>query len=210
MEYHYAIILTVLLALGTQADELSDLPTKDSGGVTYTRWGRTTCPISAKTVYQGYSARPRYGSVEGGGELLCLHNSPQYDPVVRSDRAVHLFGSEYLTSGPFSRVNNNNLPLKDFDMPCVVCDVSKRTQYLMIPNRQDCPSGWTQEYWGYLMTTTNNRGSFNCVDEAPESVPGSGAYMGGDTLWTVRTTCTALPAPPFVMNQDVKCVICTK
>ena len=33
-----------------------------------------------------------------------------------------------------------------------VCFVKSRGSMLMIPAQNDCPSGWTEEYHGYLMT----------------------------------------------------------
>ncbi|KAJ7375566.1 hypothetical protein OS493_040371 [Desmophyllum pertusum] len=38
-------------------------------------------------------------------------------------------------------------------MPHVPCVTSSHVQtQLMIPARNDCPSGWTKEYYGYLMS----------------------------------------------------------
>ena len=36
----------------------------------------------------------------------------------------------------------------------------------MMPAKYTCPSGWTREYFGYLMSECNNhyRSQFSCVD----------------------------------------------
>ena len=63
-----------------------------------------------------------------------------------------MYGAEY-------EVNSFN-PLKknvyDYDAVCAVCFVKARGSMLMIPARNDCPSGWTEEYHRYLMTAYYN------------------------------------------------------
>ena len=55
----------------------------------------------------------------------------------------------------------------------------------MMPARNDCPSGWTEEYHGYLMTSYHghkNQKDFVCVDKDPELVPGSQDNKNGALL----------------------------
>ena len=44
----------------------------------------------------------------------------------------------------------------------------------MIPALRNCPKTWTKEYEGYLMSSyiTNQRSTFECVDETPEGING--------------------------------------
>ncbi|KAJ7374502.1 hypothetical protein OS493_004840 [Desmophyllum pertusum] len=57
----------------------------------------------------------------------------------------HIFyGTEYEIG--FNPFKHN---LHDHDAPCAVCYVKSRATQLMIPARNDCPSGWTEEYHGY-------------------------------------------------------------
>ena len=42
--------------------------------------------------------------------------------------------------------------LHDHNAPCAVCHVSTRVAVLMIPAWRHCPSQWTLEYTGYLMS----------------------------------------------------------
>ena len=47
---------------------------------------------------------------------------------------------------------------------------------MMIPARMSCPSGWTIEYYGYLMSDDYDLPTsteFVCVDRNPEIVAGS-------------------------------------
>ena len=58
-----------------------------------------------------------------------------------------------------------------------VCHVSTRPAVFMIPAKTSCPSSWTREYYGYIMTsyraTGRGRLMFECVDEDQESLAGS-------------------------------------
>ena len=50
---------------------------------------------------------------------------------------------------------------------------------LMVPAKTQCPTNWTLEYDGYLASEHYSRESrtmFECVDKAPESVPGLNAH----------------------------------
>ena len=49
-------------------------------GVTYTRWGNSSCPSStgAQLVYAGRAGGSHYTHTGGGAEKLCLPNDPDY------------------------------------------------------------------------------------------------------------------------------------
>ena len=63
----------------------------------------------------------------------------------------------------------------DTDVPCAVCHVSNRTAVYMVPAKYTCPTGWTIEYNGYLMSSysSHRRTVFTCMDIAFKSVVGS-------------------------------------
>jgi len=184
--------------------------------VTYVRWGRTECDGDATVLYQGYAAGSDSLTVLGGGtELLCLPNTPQWGTIIPGYQDMSLLvGVEYelLDSNPFSTANNNDQSLNNHNMPCAVCHVQKRSVQLMIPARTSCPSGWTLEYWGYIVSThqANYKGSFNCIDEAPESVAGGGANENPHRVFVVETICHALPCPPYTSGNEVTCAVCSK
>ena len=52
-----------------------------SGGLVYTRWGRTTCPSTSGTqlVYEGRAAGSKWNAKGGGTDILCMPNNPEYD-----------------------------------------------------------------------------------------------------------------------------------
>ena len=121
-----------------------------------------------------------------------------------------MYGAEYQVSYGFNPFTKN---LHDHEAPCVVCFVKSRGSMLMMPARNDCPSGWTEEYHGYLMT--GNYGhkkayDFICVDENAEYVPGSQANNNGALLYFVEGVCGSLPCNPYVAGRELTCAVCTK
>ena len=88
-----------------------------------------------------------------------------------------------------------------------------RGSEMMVPARNDCPSGWTEEYHGYLMTEHYDHKSvrdFICVDREAEYVPGSQADQNGALLYLVQGACGSLPCLPYVDGRELTCAVCTK
>ena len=55
-----------------------------SGGATYTRWGRTSCPNTAGTslVYSGRAGNTYFTAKGGGANYQCLPNNPEYGAYI--------------------------------------------------------------------------------------------------------------------------------
>ena len=120
-------------------------PGRMSGGVTYTRWGKSTCPDQPGTelVYAGYTGGTHSRQNGGGANHLCMPPDPEYSkymPGVQGESYVH--GAEY--DNPMSGIQHGNVP-------CAVCFVSSRVTLLVVPAKTSCPPSWIREYSGYLM-----------------------------------------------------------
>ena len=180
----------------------------ESGGVVYTRWGRKSCPAGAELLYEGITGGERYTSPGGGANYVCLHKNPQYlSSHSPANYGSFMYGTEYeWVHGIFTGKNNH-------DVPCAVCYTSTKSVKLMIPARTSCPSSWTMEYRGYLMTERDvhkRNAVYECVDENVESVDGSQANTDGALLFFTLSTCVGLPCPPYVNRRPITCVVCTK
>ena len=196
---------------GPQGDQ--GLPGPRSAGVTYIRWGKSSCPDTNDTqlVYAGRAGGSEHNSQGGGAEKLCLPLDPDYISDSRSSSATlvsTLYGAEYQTlNGPHNNLNDHNVP-------CAVCYASTRDAMIMVPAKTVCPSSWTKEYYGYLMTerehSRHHRSSFDCVDVNPDTVPGGHANTNGALFYHVTATCNGLQCPPYVLNKVVTCAVCTK
>ena len=182
----------------------------------YTRWGRTTCSNTsgAQLLYAGRAAGSAFNEQGGGANHLCLPEQPQYSTYTAGTASAraHLYGAEYETvgyaNGPLQSFHNHNVP-------CAVCYASTRETVVMIPARLSCPSSWTQEYYGYLMAErsnpVHNRSTFECVDQSPQSVPGSIADTNGALFYHTEVKCSrGIPCPPYDAQKEVTCVVCTK
>ena len=146
-------------------------PGPRNGGVAYTRWGKTSCPniTGTELVYEGRAGGSWWSHMGGGANYLCMPNDPDYlayQPGVQG--WSYIYGVEYQTGGlrigPLRAVHDHNVP-------CAVCYASTRVAVTMIPAKIRCPSTWTLEYSGYLMSTRRDRHyrtMFECVDKSPE------------------------------------------
>ena len=107
----------------------------------------------------------------------------------------------------------------DHDVPCAVCRAGNRGSLVTIPAMMTCPSGWTNEYSGYLMTSyyEHNRQDIVCVDRFPESVPGGDDSVSGALFYPVEVRCRPgnvasgnLPCSSYPDGHELSCVVCTK
>lgn len=185
-----------------------------SGGVVYTRWGKRTCPSISGTsmLYSGIAGGTHHTHGGGGGNYLCMPEDPEY--ILPSRSGVQ--GHAYVHGGVYGDPIQGDQLHK---IPCAVCEVSTRVMKLMIPAKATCPSSWTLEYRGYIMTmytmygklVGDGRGTFECVDEDQESLPGSETpddFIFG--LTHVEAGCGTLPCPLYNSTKELNCVICTK
>ncbi len=129
-----------------------------------------------------------------------------YQGGVRGHASIH--GAEY--EAPLQGSHDHNVP-------CAVCYVSTRPTVIMIPAKASCPSSWTREYYGYIMTewkgvhdNIRGRTMFECVDRDQESLPGSSPNTDGVLFYHVEASCNGLPCPPYDQSKELNCVVCTK
>ena len=178
--------------------------------MTYTRWGRTTCPSTGTDkVYNGFVAGSAWDK-PGSASYLCLHETPQFleiTPLGQEGRAT-IYATEY---EPDTLALGSML---HHDAPCVVCYIPTRATMITIPARTSCPPSWTREYHGYLMTDKSHEGHHSrtpiCVDVSPESVGGSAAYSDRSKLYFMEITCHGTVCPPYSPGAEIACAVCTK
>lgn len=176
-------------------------------GVTYNRWGSTRCPSGATRLYAGRVGVSHAGQ-GGGGNYICMPNQPEYtlpyDPG-RQDRS-NVFGTEYEhTVGSSSNLQYN--------APCAVCYVPTRHSVLMIPAKTTCFSGWTREYFGYLMAETDEGSrcsTYACVDVSMERIPGTQGGTSGGHFYHIEVDCSGILCPPYNDYRELNCVVCSK
>ena len=184
-------------------------PGPRNGGVVYTRWGKSTCPsVSGTTlVYAGRAGGTWYLHKGGAANYLCMPDDPDYlsyTPGVQGQNYV--YGAEYQPwVGPLRTVIDHNVP-------CAVCYASTRVAVTMIPAKTQCPSNWTLEYSGYLMSGYRGytKTMYECVDKNPDSVPGSAADTNGALFCHVEAHCNGMLCPPYDRQKELTCAVCTK
>ena len=182
----------------------------------YTRWGRTTCPGNGSDpVYDGYAGGSSHSHQGAAASMLCLPKDPDWDAGKYSDKTDphvgYIYGTEYEDgSGRSDQLFGRSHYQRD--MPCVVCEVKKRSSVLMIPGKTKCHAGWTFEYAGYLMAGYHSHSStdYYCVDKDPENLPGGESNADGHLLYFVEAACGSLRCPPYVNGRELQCAVCSK
>ena len=181
-------------------------PASSVGGVTYTRWGRTTCRLGATRVYAGRTGSSFHSHQGGAANYVCMTNYPQYTLPHQSGVRGHsyVYGTEYeepLVSGR----NQHNAP-------CAVCYLPTMNTVIMIPAKTSCPSGWTREYYGYLMSEhiSNRRTMYECVDKDMESISDSQDHIDSGHFFHVEAHCNGVACPPYSNYKELTCVVCSK
>ena len=199
-----AIIIHVLFITGPPGPAASSV-----GGVTYTRWGKSTCRSGVITlVYAGRTGSTYSGHQGGATNYVCMPNYPQYTLPYRSGSQDYgfMYGTEYEEPVVSGRHQHN--------VPCAVCYLPTMNTVLMIPAKTSCPSGWTEEYDGYLMSerSSNWRTTYECVDRGMESVPGSQDHIDGAHFYHVEANCGGLACSSDRYNnfKELNCVVCSK
>ena len=183
-----------------------------NGGTVYVRWGHDQCPSTAQLVYSGRAGGPEHRSPGGGSNPQCLPMDPNFlTPIRGTQYRGHMHGAEYDIH------TDRDSPLygrHDKDVPCAVCHVSNRTAVYMVPAKYTCPSEWTREYYGYLMSSNSgsnrHRTQFTCMDIAFKPVNGSSADKQGLLFYFVEGKCGSLPCPPYDNTKELSCAVCTK
>lgn len=188
--------------------------TPTSIGMSFTRWGRSTCPDTNGTelLYQGVMAGSSFNEA-GSTEYICLHQQPEFlntTAGLQRHRGT-LYGTEYEVFDDPPVFGN----LLRHDAPCAVCYTSSRAAKITIPGRVSCPPTWTREYYGYFMAESpifdDHLGKAPvCIDIQAESLPGSIGSNVKSLLYFLETTCTGIPCPPYSNGAEITCAVCSK
>ena len=186
-------------------------PGPRNGGVVYTRWGKSSCPsVSGTTlVYAGRTGGTHHTHKGGAANYLCMPDDPDYLSYQSGVQGYnYVYGVEYWTyGGPLRAVHDHNVP-------CAVCYASTRVAVTMILAKTRCPSTWTLEYSGYLMSeeigSLHYCSMYECVDKNPDSVPGSAAGTQSASFHQVEAHCNGMLCPPYDPQKELTCAVCTK
>jgi hypothetical protein len=191
---------------GTKWEELTSAQTN------FTIWGVNTCPATSTIVYAGFAAGSNAGHSGGGTNTVCLTNAPSWTGATFSaanENGALFYGAEFETSG----YGVSTLAgFTNYDAVCAVCLADNASVTIMIPGTVACPSGWIQQYWGYIMGNhyTQVKSEFVCVYNAP-TANGSNTNSGGTYWYPTETELGSLAAASgYVQDREVTCVVCTK
>ena len=158
-------------------------------------------------MYAGRAGGSFWDHRGGGDNPQCLPLDPKfYKTVSGAQPWAYIYGAEYEETNGL--VANSH----DKDVLCAVCYVPTRNALYMIPAKYTCPTGWTREYFGYLMSErhSHHRSQFSCVDYSLKLATGSSPNHNGLLFYPVEGVCGSLPCPPYARNKELSCAVCTK
>ncbi|XP_066283783.1 uncharacterized protein [Branchiostoma lanceolatum] len=183
-------------------------------GAVFTRWGRAECPKTSVLVYEGTASGSSFDEPGGGGNYLCLPRQPAYrDPTEGTQPyRAYLYGAEYWA---VDHAKQDTLHRRT--MPCAVCMSVGRAAQFTMPARDYCPTGWTREYRGYLMSShyKRSRTEFICVDGEAEGSERSSRLRKSSRLVPVEVRCSqedrdgSFPCGPYKNGHELTCAVCT-
>ena len=186
--------------------------TEKSGGTSFTVWGKSSCPSTAGTVtvYNGLVGKSSYEKHGGGIDYQCLSKEPQYLTTkegIQEPRS-YITGVEYedWEGGAISKIHN-------YGVPCSLCYTPLRSTSVMIPGQYTCPSSWTTEYYGYLTAERFNHANPSthaCTHKDFEVLPGTNSNKKSGIMMHVEATCASHLCPPYVLGNELTCVVCSK
>ncbi|XP_071153177.1 uncharacterized protein [Mytilus edulis] len=184
-------------------------------GQVYTHWGSTTCGSTAQLLYSGIMAGGPQGTAGSGSDYLCMPTTPSYtgdeSGSAESERG-QLYGIQLGLdtsdwSSPFDTSKNG------YVVDCAVCQILANPAVFMQAATNTCPTGWTVEYTGYLMSeiaagVTATAKGYACLDkDAPLSTDSS---SDNAFVYPVEGKCGTLSCPNYIDNAELTCVVCSK
>lgn len=194
----------------TRGKELLDDLGVTSVGSVYIRWGNNECPETASLVYGGIAGGANFEDIGGGTNPQCLPWNPTYKSSDNGERddvfSATIYGSEYQLHGELGKASHQS------DVPCAVCYTNHSAQF-MLPAQYECPTGWTTEYEGYLMSSRHDhqRTEYTCIDGAFKPVQNTSQNKDGLLFYPVQGRCGTLPCSPgYDETKYITCSVCTK
>lgn len=156
----------------------------------------------------------------GGANYLCLPEKPKYSKTTRGpDRqSAQIDGVKYGQSYFQPRIKVNKR------IHCSLCQVTGKTDSIMIPAAIQCPSDeWQLEYTGHLSVHTGHlsvqskysRTEYVCLASNKNlmSVNSGRRIRTLHSLDKVHPGCNVLPCnneKEYKADIDISCVVCTK
>ena len=126
---------------------------ENANGNVYVRFGASTCPTGHQTIGTGrIVGTPSYRG-DGGAQYLCLDT---YFSEIGDSSNTQNSGNGMKMLARVEYIDDGSQPLlsgkHQYDASCSVCQAPDRAWGVMIPGRRSCPSGFTADYSGFLMT----------------------------------------------------------
>ena len=180
-----------------------------TGGAVYVRWGRTSCPtgLGTELVYYGTAGGTNNGHSGGAANIICMPRDPDHLRYSSGQQGYSYVYGIRISASSYQGLSRSS----GYYLPCAVCFVPARDTILKIPAKVNCPTNWTREYYGYLMTehySHSGRLMYECVDKDAEARRGASS---AGYLYHVEPVCSnGVSCPPYDNSKELTCVVCSR
>ncbi len=186
--------------------------TRAPTGVSYVRFGSTTCPDTSNLVYRGAAFGRDYNKQYGPLGTYCATFGAQWLTYVNGNQGYTLaYQSKYATSTSYGISAWNSIDSKD--VPCVRCEAPGQLETRIFPAKTQCPTGWQKEYSGMYLTSyySHARGDFVCVDlDATGDPMGSGSSTSdSNLLYPLELESYISDTTGYATNRELPCTRCS-
>ena len=132
----------------------------------------------------------------------------EYRVTAQGTSDVYKVEYMHAADGPLSSLS----ALDKHDAVCALCQAPDRQWSLMVPGRNDCPSGFVVDYSGHLMAETYNAAGPTqhvCVDDETEGIVDSETDSPSAGLYSVETGDGFGAAGGYIDNKEATCAQCS-
>jgi len=187
----------------------------DRFGTTYTRWGNNECPTDTEKVYSGWASGSHY-THSGTPRLSCMPTVPEYGEYDTASEYNQGYGSDltYAMQIRFSGYGGIGTAYDGFNnhvISCAVCYVPRSSSIIEIPAMASCPTGWTEQYDGYIFGTHAGHSSNYeaCIDDDFVGLGNAGSQ--GGLMYPNENRCNNQPwCEGYERYKENICIVCSK
>ena len=178
----------------------------------YVRWGDNRCPPNAVLLYEGIITQ----AASKMANLLCIPKSSSKTSPAKQ------YTMTMTTTTPPSHVTRmepllfTNLQGVVDAVPCARCYDSSHSTEFTFPGSTTCPTDWTRQYYGHLITSYElSTSDVLCGDERLTRAIqwGDGSYSSKrNGVNMIETVCgkDVLSCRGHSAGQLTSCVVCSK
>lgn len=148
-------------------------------------------------------------SVGHGANYQCLPTAPVYGNFNTTENDAR---SAISVATIKDDTNVIDSALDSQVLQCSYCQTLSAFVVRMLVGTKSCPTGWTAEYTGYLISSKEESSrcsmGYACLASSPNTLANSDT-TGTSEVYLVEQECGALPCGTYTNYEEVACTVCS-